>query len=382
MIRLLFITSGLRTGGAERMLVRLVSALDQARFHCSVLSLTGGGPAGEASMGKGVHVYMVRFDRYGVACIPELRRIVRAVSPDLIQGWMYYGNIMAVLAASLMQRRPPVAWGIRHGLPDLSKERLRTRLALRLSARLSTRVAAAVYASTDGIGQHRAAGFRDPNPVVISNGYDLDYFRPRPDAGRRVRRTLGLGDEALVVGHVARFDAAKNHAGFLRAAAQVAGAVPECSFVLAGPGVEASNSALTALITGLGLQDRVRLLGPRTDIPELMSSFDVFCLSSRSEAFPNVLAEASACAVPSVATDVGDVRAILGASGSIIPPDDEQQLAAALIRALRLSGPEREADGSRAQAVIRERFSLARAVEQYSELYSSLAKYSAGVGMK
>jgi glycosyltransferase involved in cell wall biosynthesis len=347
-----------------------------------VLSLTGGGPAGEALIGKGVNAYAVRLDRYGFACIPALRRILRAVSPDLIQGWMYYGNIMAVLAGSLLQRRPPVAWGIRHGLPDLSKERRSTRLAVRLSARLSTRVAAAVYASTDGIGQHRAAGFRDPNPVVISNGFDLDYFRPRPDAGRRVRRALGLGDEALVVGHVARFDPAKNHAGFLRAAAQVAGAVPECSFVLAGPGVEASNSALTALITGLGLQDRVRLLGSRTDIPELMSSFDVFCLSSRSEAFPNVLAEASACAVPSVATDVGDVRAILGASGSVIPPDDEQELGAALIRALRLPGPEREADGCRARAVIRERFSLARAVEQYSELYSALAQASAGAGRK
>jgi len=131
-----------------------------------------------------------------------------------------------------------------------------------------------------------------------------------------------------VIGLVGRFDAKKDHGTFLHAAAIAARERDALRFVCVGDGPAADRRGLEALAQGLGLGDRVVWVGFRRDMSAVYGALDVATLtSSFGEGFPNVVAEAMACGVPCVATDVGDAAFILGDLGRVVPPRNPRALA-------------------------------------------------------
>jgi glycosyltransferase involved in cell wall biosynthesis len=292
-------------------------------------------------------------------------------APDVLQGWVYHGNLAALCLAPAGR---PVVWGVRQSLHG-NQDKLTTRAAIRASARWSERPAAIVYNSGAAKVQHEARGFSARCSSVIPNGFDLDAFRFDAAARASVRRTLAIGPEHVVIGHIARFHPSKDHAGFLRAASMVAHRNEAVRVVLAGYGIDSANRTLTDLIAQLGLAGRVLLLGPRNDVAELMSAVDVFCSSSSGmEGFPNVVAEAMCCEVACVTTDVGDARALVGDTGAIVPPSSSEALCRALDRFVRMTASERRTLGNAARQRIRERYSIDAIANQYERLYESLIR--------
>ena len=180
--------------------------------------------------------------------------------------------------------------------------------------------------------------------------------------------------DALLIGLVARVHPIKDHANFLRAAALFAVTCPQALFVLVGDGADTSNSALGCLIDELQLRERVRLCGRRTDIAAINAALDIATSSSWSEAFPNAIGEAMACGVPCVATDVGDVREMIGDTGVVVPPRDAPALAAGWSQLAALDAPARRALGQRARQRVIERYSLKSVSDQYADLYMSLKR--------
>src|SRR5690606_10078664 len=152
-------------------------------------------------------------------------------------------------------------------------------------------------------------------------------------SGSSVRSELDLGSNPII-GFVARYDPLKDHDNLLQALSllQVTDLRPTC--LLVGTGLEQGNAALADRIVHFRLLDQIRLLGRRSDVPRVMNALDLHVMSSVSEAFPNVLAEAMACGTPCVSTDVGDAAAIVGESGWIVPPHDPKALAYAITSAL------------------------------------------------
>ena len=143
----------------------------------------------------------------------------------------------------------------------------------------------------------------------------------------RLALALGLPLDGPIVGCVGRLVAIKDHDTFFRAAARVATAVPDATFVLAGDGE--LRERLQAEATAL-LGDRVRFLGWVDDLPSLYSAFDVVALTSRLEGTPVSLIEASAAGKPVVATNVGGVGDVVrdGNTGLLVPPRDPIAVAA------------------------------------------------------
>jgi glycosyltransferase involved in cell wall biosynthesis len=368
------VITGLSTGGAERALFNLLSGGLQGQCDNRVVSLTDTGTYAAAIGRLGVPVVTLDMRRglpsWGV--VKRLRNEVLAHPPDFIQGWMYHGNLAAWLMSILAAGKPVLAWNVRQCLYGLDSEKAMTRQVIRASRFLSGKPDAIVYNSELSRKQHESFGFRGQRSRVIPNGFDVTRSGTARERRFSVRDTLGVPRDALVVGHIARFHPMKDHRAFVCAAIRVAEQHPDVHFVLAGYGVTPGNDELTSLVPSI-MARRFHFLGERNDVPDLMSSMDVFCQSSWSEAFPNVLGEAMSAAVPCVATDVGDSAAIIGDTGLVVPPRDESALAAGLSDILTMTAGERRSMGEVARERVKDKYSLPVMVEQYTGLYEKLA---------
>ncbi len=374
-MRVLHIITSLSTGGAERSLFNLLSGgLGQAG-ETAVLSLTDEGTYGEHISGLGIRVYTLNMRRGlpSISALIRLRRVVCDFRPDLIQGWMYHGNLLALLAGKLTVGHPAIAWNVRHSLHSIEKEKRLTRLVIRANSWLSSKADKILYNSRISQVQHEAFGFAADRGMMIPNGFNLDELEADPDKRKMMRCAFGIDDNEMVVGHVARFHPLKNHAGFLQAAVLLLQTHPDVSFLLVGRDVDLDNPALSGIVPA-NLIYRFRFLGERGDVHDVMQALDIFCLSSTSEAFPNVLAEAMSLGKPCVATDVGDCRDILGNSGVAVPPGETRALAEALVWLLEQS-PEKVVElGVHARERIQNNYQITEIVRRYSELYKQLER--------
>ena len=140
-------------------------------------------------------------------------------------------------------------------------------------------------------------------------------------------------------------------------------------FVLAGKGLDYSNKELCGWIDAGDLHSHFRLLGSNFDIPSLMTSLDIFCLTSRSEGFPNVLAEAMSSGLACVSSDVGDVRSILLNEKCIVPVDDISLLTSSLLEMINHSELSREQLGLENRQRIWSEYSISAMVRKYENLY-------------
>jgi glycosyltransferase involved in cell wall biosynthesis len=372
MIRICHLITGLETGGAETMLLKLLSATDRDRFEPAVVSLMDKGTLGDRIEALGVPVDTLGMarGRPGLRALVRLARVVRRGRPQVLQGWMYHGNLAASLAARFAPGGAPVLWNVRQTLYGLSTEKPLTRAMIRLSARLSGSPAYIVYNSQRSAEQHEAAGFHSERRVIVPNGFDGQAFAVNALARQEARRALGLADADLAIGLAARAHPMKDHGNFLRAAALLAGMRPEARFLLAGTGVDPAHGELAARVRELGLEGRVQLLGEQRDMRSFYAALDLAALASAwGEGFPNVLGEAMAAGVPCVATDVGDAAAIVGDTGRIVPPRDPEALGGALAELATLGPSGRRALGTRARERVLARYALPAIAARYENLY-------------
>jgi glycosyltransferase involved in cell wall biosynthesis len=373
-IKILHVINDLSVGGAEMMLYKLLSGMDRGRHEPVVISLGEGGELRESVEGLGVPVHGLGMKPPAPtpASLWRLRRLMRRLDPDLIQGWMYHGSLAAQLASVFSAGRAATLWNIRQSLYSLEYEKPTTALAIRLCARLSRRPAAIMYNSRTSAAQHGALGYHGGRALVIHNGFDTDVFAPSAEVRASVRAELRVAPDSLLVGLVGRYHPAKDHANFLRGAALLRDACPDAQFVLSGRGIHRGNEALCELIGELGLGGLVHLLGPRQDVPRLMASFDVVVSSSFEEGFPNVVGEAMSCGVPCVVTDVSDLPWVVGETGMVVPPRNPEALAAALKDMVALGREGRGRLGKAARARVIEYFELGLIVRKYEAVYADI----------
>jgi glycosyltransferase involved in cell wall biosynthesis len=205
---------------------------------------------------------------------------------------------------------------------------------------------------------------------ILYNGIDPEHFDASVDR-ERVRAEERIGADDPVIGIAARFAPVKDHRTLLRAFRLVLSEMPNAKLALAGDGE--LRGELEKETRSLGLGDAVRFLGVRRDIPHLLKSWDVFCLSSLSEGTSVTLLEAMSSGLPAVVTAVGGNPEIVeeGRTGLLVPRADAEALGAALVRVLRdQEGRKRMGEAGRAR--VRDRFTLDGMVSAYGDLYREL----------
>lgn len=372
-MKILHVITGLDTGGAETVLCRLLESLGSPEFEHVVVAL--GNPAAlshRAGALAELHHLGMNPRRPRLRDLRRLRRIIRFSAVDVVHGWMYHANIAASLASAGLGL--PLLWGIRHSIHELANEKRSTRFVIKGGAWFSRTPRHILYNSLTSAGQHQAAGYDCSRTRVIPNGFDTSVYMPSEALREEIRAELALPPTAFLIGLVARVHPVKDHANFLNAAALFVANFPQANFVLVGDGADASNESLADLIDALQLRGHVHLCGRRTDIAAINAAFDIATSSSWGEAFPNAIGEAMACGVPCVATDVGDVRAIIGDTGVVVPPRDARALAGGWAELAALDAPARRAFGLRARQRVIERYSLGAVSRQFADLYLSLKR--------
>ncbi|PZV19587.1 MAG: glycoside hydrolase [Pseudanabaena sp.] len=373
---ILHVITGLSTGGAETMLYRLLAQTNRVRFEPVVISLIDkGNMLGDRIEALDIPVYTIGM-RAGVPtfkAFQELARLVRQIKPQLIQGWMYHGNLAASLASWFYFSKKFVFWSIHHSINSLKSEKSSTIKIIKLGAYLSRLTAKIAFVSQASKTQHELLGYDQSRCLVIPNGFDTSIFSPSYEARLSVREELKIAPTSILIGLVCRYHPMKDHANFIQAAGLLLEKQPDVHFLLAGTGVSQTNQDLLDIIENGNISNNIHLLGERRDTPRLIASLDIMSLSSAyGEAFPLVVGEAMSCGVPCVVTDVGDSAWVVSDTGRVVPPKDSAALAKAWKDLIGLGLDRRILLGTDARNRILDLFSLESVVRQYEAMYESV----------
>jgi glycosyltransferase involved in cell wall biosynthesis len=383
-INLLYITTGLSIGGAEKMLFNLLAKIDRDRFQPSVISLIDRGFFGDRLEALNIPVYAIGMEpgKPTPDALWRLRQKFKAIRPDLVQGWMYHGNLAAQLGASTNVSQVPIIWSIHHSIASLQAEKITTQLIIKLGAFSGKYTSKIAFVSQKSQSQHEAIGYPADKSCVIPNGFDLTSFQPSVAAKQSVRQELNLPEDCFLIGKFARYHPMKDHANFLKAAALLLKDFPEVRFLMAGTDIDDGNTNLTQLIENLKIGDRVYLLGERQDMPRLTAALNLATSASAyGEAFPLIIGEAMSCGVPCIVTDIGDSAWIVGETGRIVLPQNESALAEAWKELIVLNEEQKSILATAARNRIMASFSLEAVVNQYEQLYrSSLSSKGVNIG--
>jgi glycosyltransferase involved in cell wall biosynthesis len=370
-IKVLHIISSLMNGGAEAMLSKVARASAKLGIDHVVISMVTGGFVAEELKRSGIPIHFLDAKRSFSAAfrIGALKRVVRDLQPDMIQGWMYHGNLAGTVAASFScGRRIPVIWNVRQSVQSLRNETVLTALFILAGAPLTRTPRRIIYNSLRAAEDHERFGYSRGKRIIIPNGFDTELFQPKQTAREALREYLELPKDALIVGRVANFHVHKDYPTLFAAFAKIAQKKPRAHLVLVGRGLDAENAEFATLLASAPSAN-IHVMGERTDIARIMPGFDLLLSSSSAEAFPNVIGEAMACGVPAVTTDAGDCSDILGDSSRIVARRNAAMLAEKALDVLSLDREERAKLGSRDRARVIENYSIDAVAARYTVLW-------------
>ena len=365
------------------MLLRLVESHQSKDIRSFVISLTPLDSVGKRLCSLGVEVIYLsgRSGRLpSIRLFRDLFSTVRRIGPDVIQGWMYHGNVAASLCRFILARDVPIIWNVRQSLGSLFSERFLTRVIILLCVPLSFGVHKIIYNSRDAAKQHERLGYSRRRTIFVPNGYSsttrklnnrrrLDLI---VDTGKFLRPTT------VVLGHAARYHPKKGHDVLFKALRRILELKWDVVLFCAGRNSAIGSHTLGEIIPNGIDEERYILLGEQEDMEGFYQSLDIFISSSKwGEGFPNVVAEAMNHHIPCVATDVGEARSLIGDHGVVVPPNNAEALAEGIITLLRIPREERTKCGAQAGKWVRTEYGMETIGATYFRIYMEAIQCSA-----
>ena len=377
-MKVLYVIESLGEGGTERSLAELLPPLTAAGVEAEVVCLFDRSGAREEVAARCIPVTVLPAGGWARRMM-ALRRSLAVSRPDLVHTMLFRADLAGRLAA--VGRGVPVLGSlvstpydpVRLRDPGVRRWRLaRARLADAVTARwLCDHFHAVSHAAKEAAVA--ALGVAPERVTVIPRGRDPERLgRPSPERRRRARAALGLGEDEEVAVHAGRHEFAKGLPNLIAAVAELAPRRPRLRVWIAGR-EGALTGELERRIAAAGLGERVRVLGHRDDLPEVLAAADLFVFPSLYEGLPGAVIEAMALGLPVVASDIPPVREVVepDASALLVPPGDPESLAAA-IDAMLTDRARAAAFGRRGREIFEERFTLERSVKGMLELYRQL----------
>lgn len=373
----IYMIDGLGLGGAERLMIPLLSNLDKRSFapRVCVFQARDGNPIADDLKALGIPVDLISIPRLrDLTALPRLLAYLRDTKADLVHTQLEFANILGSLAARTV-RRPSVCTV--HTIPAQDDMGAKSRLHQEVEFFCLRHFCDMVISVSDEAQRfHRQVGrMSDRRTMTIYNGIDLARFtaEARQADPQAVRREFGIPVHAPLLLTVAVLRELKGIQFMIRALPAILAAQPDAYYLVAGSGDH--HTQLVEEAKKQGVEQRVVFAGARKDIPALMLSADLFVLPTLTEALPTVLAEAMAARLPIVASRVGGVPEMIldGVNGRLLEPGDPSLIAGTCLELL--AAPRSRAEmGMQGRAIVEQRFDVQAQAERLQTLYLDLLR--------
>jgi glycosyltransferase involved in cell wall biosynthesis len=378
-------------GGAERLLASFLAVLDRMRYDPVVAAPAHGRfaramadlkiPFAPIAIPRTLERLSLRGKRATlgeivIAIATAIRtvflifRLIRSLRPAIVHTNGTKMHLLGTLAARMAG--VPVVWHIHDFLVPGTWERLLALLGRRMKVR--------VVANSEAVRRSLEPMGLCPQTVCIPNGVDLNRFHPKSD-GLGVRKEFGLSPDTRVVGLVGILAPWKGQDVFLRAAALIHAKQPATRFLIVGDEIYKTaghgtfRAQLEQQVAQTGLKQVVTFTGYRDDMPDIIAALDIVVHASvQPEPFGLVVLEAMACGHPVIATNGGGVPEVLGTDGAcglLVPPNNSNALAAAILRLLEDTA-RRASMGRAGRRRAQELFDIRLHAQHVQRLYDSI----------
>ena len=322
-MKIIHIITDLGEGGAQKFLINLCQSTSELHNHI-IISLSSSNQY-LLNQKYNFKIYTLNLNKFlfgFFGSIVKLIRIIKRNKPNIIQTWLYHADFIGGIIAFIFGYRR-IFWTVRDCSIDVNTKLL-TKLIVIILSKLSYIIPEKIiFNSNNALNKfNKRYGYDKEKSFLIQNGFDIKKYKINKKDRKSLRNFLGLNEIDLVLGMVARFHPVKNHIYLIKTLNLVKRKFPNIKCLLVGKDLDKNNLFLKKIIKDNQIEENIVLLGIRRDITKIMNTIDIHLLSSKSEAFPNVIGEAMACGTPCVSTNVGDVQDIIGNNGWIVPIND------------------------------------------------------------
>lgn len=289
----------------------------------------------------------------------KLVPLIYSLQPNKVYSWMYHANAIAAISCLFSFKKIKLIWGVRHSLDDYPGEKGSTKIAIQLGRLLKFIPNKVIHCSKKSQLQHEAFGYNAASKsVYIPNGYNFAPLTSRP-----------FNHDFLIIGAAGRFHDAKDYFTLFVAAKQLKEKGLAFELRLCGRGMKSDNKELLDLISvaGLDLSD-VHLLGEVTNMVAFYNQVDIFVLSSKTEGFPNVLAESAAQGCAVFSTNVGDAPYIINNNEHIVDIKDSVALSKRIYAYTQKPDEVKQKIAALTTKHVRDSFAIATISKRFSEL--------------
>ena len=358
--KVIHIIADLGNGGAERQLVELLKL--NPTHKLLVLKNTG-------AYKKDLEKFNISYTELNIKNSLEvlfffrkIRKIIKSSNSKIVHAWMYNACLLVSLIKIFYDKKLKLVWGIRCSNMELKYYSWTLRCIILLCKFISSLANSIIYNSYAGLKHHSSLGFSKRFSKVIYNGIDEKKFFFSNIRRNKLRKTLGIKKNSIVIVCASRVDPMKNHLNLLNAFEIVRKQNKRVILLLIGKGTEI-----------LKVQKGVIALGLKLNIEQYYSVGDIIVLPSKfGEGFSNVLAEGMLCKLFPVATNVGDSKDIISDIGLSIKDSSSKSIANSLKSAIGMSQKEIECLKKKSQERIKKKFSIKKMSFSYNNIYREL----------
>ena len=376
-INILFVLPQLEKGGSETLVYTVASRLDRSMFDVSVAYLYyyGNNSFRQAFLQKNIKLYHIpRTNGLPFSTMQKMAKIIRDEEIQVVNAHHFVSMVNSFYACKSANRVGLIY--TEHSSWEVERVSYIWKL---LGGMLLRRLDCVTGISDDVTNALRAKfNLRKESTLTIRNGVDLEGNKTVRDVNT-VRNEFNLSDDTKIVAMVANFRRVKNHLYLLREFKELANELGNVKLLLIGQGTdddpENSEEDILSYVRKNGLQEKVILTGYRSDVLDLLSIANVFCLTSYREGLPISMLEAMSIGLPVIGTNVLGIRDVIinRRNGLLVELNENMALKNALLKILKNDDLQHKY-GQESRMYVKAKYSMEDTVNLYKNLFIRYSK--------
>jgi len=381
-MKIVHIINSLKKGGAEGNLYRLCKIQKKKyknKIDIIIITLIDSGYYEYELKKKGIKILSLRINEKNkifdfIKKITKLRKYIKKINPDIIQSWMYHSNFLTMFIPKKYHNK--IFWNIRHSELNLKISKKMT-IFLSIICGLFSRFVPKkiIYCSEKSIKFHENNQFYSKKKTrLIDNGYSDKIYYPSNNLRSNFRKKNKIKKTDIILGYAGRYAKQKNIESLLNAFSKIVKNYSNVHLYMVGKEINLQNKELINIMSGLNIKDKMVLLNEQKNLLEFYNGIDLLVLTSHSESFPNVIAEAMLCSTPVLASNAGCSKKIIDKYGFVLNKNDYLSITKGLKRSINILENKKgnwKSLKKNVRSQIKNKFSIEKMAHNYSENWIS-----------